>query len=174
MVADLSGGLRRRLTLARALVHKPRLLILDEPTTGLDPQARLLLWDKIRELRNRFVTVLLSTHDMDEAEALCPRLAVMDGGQIVVEGAPGDLLRKHLPPHCLALIPNGEPPKRAMDALRRKAKRVEQRGEEWLFFGADPIALRKLAVKIPHRRIRERPADLEDLFVALTGRDLRE
>lgn len=173
-VSDLSGGLRRRLTLARALIHKPRLLILDEPTTGLDPQARLLIWDKVRELRKGFVTVLLSTHDMDEAEALCTRLVVMDAGKVLAEDEPLSLVRSRLAEHCIAITPASPVTPEQLAPLRKLARLIEHRGEEILFFTDDPRALTTALAEIPRRRLRERPADLEDLFVALTGRELRE
>jgi lipooligosaccharide transport system ATP-binding protein len=96
-VDDLSGGMRRRLVVARALINEPEILLLDEPTTGLDPQARHLLWDRLRALRQRGVTLLLTTHYMDEAAQLCDRLVVMDGGRIIAEGSPGALIGKHAP-----------------------------------------------------------------------------
>ncbi|HWM07705.1 MAG TPA: ABC transporter ATP-binding protein [Solirubrobacteraceae bacterium] len=96
-VDDLSGGMRRRLVVARALINEPEILLLDEPTTGLDPQARHLLWDRLRALRQRGVTLLLTTHYMDEAAQLCDRLVVMDGGRIIAEGSPRALIGKHAP-----------------------------------------------------------------------------
>ncbi len=171
-VSDLSGGLRRRLTLARALIHKPRLLILDEPTTGLDPQARHMLWDKVREMKDRFVTVLLSTHDMDEAQALCDRLAVMDQGKVVAMGAPRELVHRHLAPHCVAIRPKGQVSLAALASLKRHSVRTERRDAEVLCFTNDPRALLAAASKLPHEQIRERESDLEDLFLALTGKEL--
>jgi len=171
-VSDLSGGLRRRLTLARALIHKPRLLILDEPTTGLDPQARHLLWDKVREMKKQFVTVLLSTHDMDEAAALCDRLAIMDNGKVVAEGAPRALVHQHLAPHCVAIRLKGKPSPASLASLKKHAVRTERRDADLLCFTKNPRALLAAASKVPHEQIRERESDLEDLFLALTGREL--
>ena len=97
-VDPLSGGMKRRLTIARALINQPELLLLDEPTTGLDPQARHLLWERLYQLKQQGVTLVLTTHYMDEAEQLCDRLVIMDGGRIVAEGSPRELIAEHVDP----------------------------------------------------------------------------
>ncbi|HXV92970.1 MAG TPA: ABC transporter ATP-binding protein, partial [Pseudonocardia sp.] len=123
-VEPLSGGMKRRLTIARALVNDPELLLLDEPTTGLDPQARHLLWDRLYRLKLQGVTQIITTHYMDEAEQLCDRLVVMDGGVIVAEGSPGELIARYSTREVLELrFPPGEPP--PVGALDPLAERVE-------------------------------------------------
>ena len=122
-VDPLSGGMKRRLTIARALVNQPELLLLDEPTTGLDPQARHLLWERFYQLKRQGVTMVLTTHYMDEAEQLCDRLVIMDGGRIVAEGSPRELIAKHSTREVVELrFPHGE----ARDAARAEGRGVRR------------------------------------------------
>jgi lipooligosaccharide transport system ATP-binding protein len=175
-VEDLSGGMKRRLTIARSLVNKPDLLLLDEPTTGLDPQARHLVWDRLFRLKQQGVTLILTTHYMDEAEQLCDRLVVMDGGRIVAEGSPLELIRAHSTREVAELrFGVGE-----HDALAAKvddlAERVEVLPDRLLLYTAD--GERTLA-QVHERGLNPvavlvRRSTLEDVFLRLTGRSLVE
>jgi len=169
----LSGGMKRRLTLARALVNDPELLILDEPTTGLDPQARHLIWDGLRQLLKQGKTILLTTHFMDEAERLCTRLAIMDHGRIMASDAPRALIRQHVEPEVVEVYGDG-----ARDFGRahaaRLAERVEIAGETAFCYAHDARPLLAELQGRPAVRYLHRPANLEDLFLKLTGRELRD
>ncbi len=169
----LSGGMRRRLSLARALVNGPRLLMLDEPTTGLDPQARHLMWERLQLLLQQGKSILLTTHFMDEAERLCNRLLVMDHGRKIAEGTPRALIAEHLEPDVVEAYGNGA--LALVDApLRRFAQRVEVSGETVFFYTQDARALLEALSAHPGLRTLHRPANLEDLFLKLTGRQIRE
>jgi len=171
---ELSGGMRRRLSLARALVNDPRLLLLDEPTTGLDPQARHLMWERLQVLLQQGKSILLTTHFMDEAERLCSRLLVLDHGRKIAEGKPRDLIAEHLEPDVVEVYGNG-----ALDAAQAAvqglAARTEVSGETVFFYTHDARPL-LAALEREHPRLRtlHRPANLEDLFLKLTGRQIRE
>ena len=170
---ELSGGMRRRLSLARALVNDPRLLLLDEPTTGLDPQARHLMWERLQVLLQQGKSILLTTHFMDEAERLCSRLLVLDHGRKIAEGRPRDLIAAHLEPDVVEVFGAGavalvESPLRAL------AARVEVSGETVFFYTHDARALLDGLAASPQLRTLHRPANLEDLFLKLTGRQIRE
>jgi lipooligosaccharide transport system ATP-binding protein len=175
--AELSGGMKRRLSLARALVNDPRLLLLDEPTTGLDPQARHLMWERLQLLLQQGKSILLTTHFMDEAERLCSRLLVLDHGKKIAEGRPRELIAEHLEPDVVEVYGQGALAL-AQDAqhaaLRARARRVEVSGETVFFYTAEagPV-LEALSI---HGQLRtlHRPANLEDLFLKLTGRQIRE
>jgi lipooligosaccharide transport system ATP-binding protein len=170
---ELSGGMKRRLSLARALVNNPRLLLLDEPTTGLDPQARHLMWERLQLLLQQGKSILLTTHFMDEAERLCHRLLVVDHGKKIAEGAPRDLIRQHLEPDVVEVYGNGA--LALVDSpLKSLAARVEVSGETVFFYTADAKPL-LAALEAQHKlRTLHRPANLEDLFLKLTGRQIRE
>ena len=170
---QLSGGMRRRLSLARALINDPRLLLLDEPTTGLDPQARHLMWERLQLLLQQGKSILLTTHFMDEAERLCSRLLVLDHGRKISEGTPRDLIAKHLEPEVVEVYGNGalalmESP------LTRLAARVETSGETVFFYTQDARQLLDALAAHPQLRTLHRPANLEDLFLKLTGRQIRQ
>ena len=171
--AELSGGMRRRLSLARALVNDPRLLMLDEPTTGLDPQARHLMWERLQLLLQQGKSILLTTHFMDEAERLCSRLLVLDHGRKIAEGRPRDLITQFLEPDVVEVYGNGAVPL-ADSPLKRFAARVEVSGETVFFYTQDARGL--MAELAGHAGLRtfHRPANLEDLFLKLTGRQIRE
>ncbi|MDO8906392.1 ATP-binding cassette domain-containing protein [Hydrogenophaga sp.] len=174
---ELSGGMKRRLSLARALVNDPRLLMLDEPTTGLDPQARHLMWERLQLLLQQGKSILLTTHFMDEAERLCSRLLVLDHGRKIAEGRPRELIAQHLEPDVVEVYGHGAVALAQANehaALRALAARVEVSGETVFFYTAQAMPL--LAALSEHHQLRtlHRPANLEDLFLKLTGRQIRE
>ena len=172
-IRTLSGGMKRRLTLARALVNDPELLILDEPTTGLDPQARHLIWDGLRQLLKQGKTILLTTHFMDEAERLATRLAVIDHGTLIACDTPRALLDAHVEPEVVEVY--GDAARNWAESRGRAlASRVEIAGETAFCYAADAAPL--LADLATHAGVRylHRPANLEDLFIKLTGRELRD
>ncbi|MGW6202599.1 ABC transporter ATP-binding protein [Streptomyces sp. NPDC055089] len=175
-VTALSGGMRRRLTIARSLVNEPEILLLDEPTTGLDPQARHVLWDRLFRLKQQGVTLILTTHYMDEAEQLCDRLVVMDHGTIVAEGTPRELIERYSTAEVLELrFPPGEQQTMA-DKLHGVGERTETLPDRLLVYADDGEA----ALASAHARRAEpltalvRRATLEDVFLTLTGRSLVE
>jgi lipooligosaccharide transport system ATP-binding protein len=175
-IPTLSGGMKRRLILARALINRPSLLVLDEPTTGLDPQARHLVWERLRELKRSGVAMLLTTHYMEEAAQLCDRLIVMDHGRIIAEGTPASLIAEHVGRDVIEVATGGDPAVRArVEAICRPLDgRVEVIGDHVILYlnvHSDPrAALSALADEtVLHRR-----ATLEDVFLTLTGRELRE
>ena len=172
-VPTLSGGMKRRLTLARALVNDPEVIFLDEPTTGLDPQARHLIWQRLRELTARGKTLLLTTHFMDEAERLCHRLAVMDNGRIISTGSPRELIAQNIEPQVVEVF--GEQAATwAQDHAARLAQRFEVSGESVFCYVTDAQPLLKELQQHPELRYLHRPANLEDVFLKLTGREMRE
>ena len=173
--AELSGGMKRRLSLARALVNAPRLLLLDEPTTGLDPQARHLMWERLQRLVQQGTSILLTTHFMDEAERLCSRLLVLDHGRVLAEGTPRALIAEHLERDVVEVYGAGALALQHDAALAALAARVEVSGETVFFYTRDASALvQALAAQHSHLRTLHRPANLEDLFLKLTGRQIRE
>jgi lipooligosaccharide transport system ATP-binding protein len=176
LIPRLSGGMKRRLMIARALMNQPELLILDEPTTGLDPQARHLVWEKLRKLKREGVTLLLTTHYMDEAAQLCDRLVIMHEGRILVEGSPREVVRKETSPFVVEVFEPSEEAKPALARLDGLADRVEQLSDRWLFYTADGDALMaKVRDAVPDPgSVWLRGATLEDVFLALTGRGLLE
>jgi lipooligosaccharide transport system ATP-binding protein len=175
-VRALSGGMKRRLTLARGLVADPDLVVLDEPTTGLDPQVRLTLWDKMDELKGRGATLMMSTHYMDEAERLCDRLLIMDRGRIVADGTPRGLIRASLAPFVVeARLDGGDdrPFRRLADATGGELVRAGDRVSVFVDDGRAALT-RLLDEGVDAEKAFVRPSDLEDLFLRLTGRALRE
>lgn len=171
-ISVLSGGLKRRLMLARALVNNPDLLILDEPTTGLDPQSRQLLWEKLAALKGEGLSILLTTHYMEEAERLCDRLVIVDHGQILIDGKPATLVRERVGHSVLEIA---EPDQQVRDFLALEEYRVEDLGNRLLVYldDGDQLFL-KLTREVRAEGCTLRPASLEDLFLKLTGRELRE
>jgi lipooligosaccharide transport system ATP-binding protein len=173
-VEPLSGGMKRRLTIARALVNEPDLVLLDEPTTGLDPQARHLVWERLFRLKRRGATLVLTTHYMDEAEQLCDRLVVMDGGSIVAEGSPRALITAHCAPEVVELRFGEEPPADYAGKLADVDARVDALPDRLLIYTGDGDG----AVGEVHRRgfapssVLVRRSTLEDVFLQLTGRTL--
>ena len=171
---ELSGGMRRRLSLARALVNDPRLLLLDEPTTGLDPQARHLMWERLQQLLQGGKAILLTTHFMDEAERLCSRLLVLDHGRKIAEGTPRALIAEHLEPDVVEAYGPGALALAQDAQLRPLARRVEVSGETVFFYTQDARPLLQALSAHGSLRTLHRPANLEDLFLKLTGRQIRE
>lgn len=171
---ELSGGMKRRLSLARALVNNPRLLLLDEPTTGLDPQARHLMWERLQLLLQQGKSILLTTHFMDEAERLCSRLLVLDQGRKIAEGRPRELIAQHLEPDVVEVFGVGAVQMAEDAALRTLAARVEISGETVFFYTQNAQPLLQALGQHGHLRTLHRPANLEDLFLKLTGRQIRE
>lgn len=172
-IQALSGGMKRRLTLARALINDPDLVFLDEPTTGLDPQARHLIWARLRQLLNQGKTIFLTTHFMDEAERLCHRLAIMDHGRIIAEGAPRALIEQHIEPQVVEVY--GESAESwAADYGARAAERCERTGETIFCYTHEADALVHDLDRRENLRYLHRPANLEDVFLKLTGRELRD
>lgn len=173
---ELSGGMKRRLSLARALVANPDLLLLDEPTTGLDPQARHLMWERLQRLLQQGKSILLTTHFMDEAERLCSRLLVIDHGRKIAEGNPRELIAQHLEPDVVEVYGQGALALAHDEAdapLRALASRVEVSGETVFFYTRDARPLLAALGERPLRTLH-RPANLEDLFLKLTGRQIRD
>ena len=172
-IRTLSGGMKRRLTLARALINDPELLILDEPTTGLDPQARHLIWDGLRQLLTQGKTILLTTHFMDEAERLCSRLAVIDHGRMIASDTPRALIAAHVEPEVVEVY--GDEARAWADTRGRQlAERLELAGETAFCYARDAAPLLADLAKQTSVRYLHRPANLEDLFIKLTGRELRD
>ncbi|ODU01557.1 MAG: ABC transporter [Pseudonocardia sp. SCN 72-86] len=172
-VEELSGGMKRRLTIARSLVNDPELLLLDEPTTGLDPQARHLLWDRLYRLKREGVTQIVTTHYMDEAEQLCDRLVVMDGGVIAAEGSPAELIGRYSTREVLELRfgPEHRP---TAAALERHADRVEELPDRFLLYTVDGERTQGDVVGAGFAPLSSlvRRSSLEDVFLRLTGRTL--
>lgn len=170
-IETLSGGMKRRLIIARALMNEPELLILDEPTIGLDPQARHLIWEKLRHLRSLGCTLLMTTHYLDEAERLCDRLVIMDTGKILVEGSPAELVKKYAGDEIVEAAASPE----IIACLKEERVRFEVFGDIIQVQADDPqIVARILMERCRRERITVRRATLEDVFLKLTGRTLRE
>ncbi len=171
-IRELSGGLKRRLAIARALVNEPELLILDEPTTGLDPQSRHQVWDRVRTLRRQGKTILLTTHYMDEAQTLCDRLVIMDHGRILVEGPPADLVRTRVGREVVEVW--GFPPALLAHVREQGWSFEADTHRLWIYTDAGGDVFEAIARKFPSEGCTVRMAGLEDLFLKLTGRELRE
>lgn len=170
-IDKLSGGMKRRLILARALVNNPDLLILDEPTIGLDPQARHLIWEKLRNLQAQGNTIVMTTHYLDEAARLCDRLVIMDNGKILVEGSPADLVSRHVGREMIEVENSAE----VIACLRDLAIPFEETGDTiQIATDASREVARILLETCRPEKLTTRPATLEDLFLKLTGRTLRE
>lgn len=169
---DLSGGMVRRIVMARALLNRPELLILDEPTTGLDPQSRHLVWERLEELRTNGLTTLLTTHYMEEAARLCDRLIIMDGGRLLVEGKPAELVRRHVGRHVLEVA---DPDTGLAVFLKERSVPYESFGHRLIIYIEDGSDLyREISERLCKGACTMRMATLEDVFLRLTGRELRE
>jgi lipooligosaccharide transport system ATP-binding protein len=169
---ELSGGMKRRLSLGRALINDPDLLLLDEPTTGLDPQARHLMWERLQNLLQQGKAILLTTHFMDEAERLCDRLIVLDHGRKIAEGTPRKLIAEHLESDVVEVYGDGAAATAATHGAL--ADRVETSGETVFFYLREPKRLLDALAANHDIRYLHRPANLEDLFLKLTGRQIRD
>jgi lipooligosaccharide transport system ATP-binding protein len=171
-VMDLSGGMIRRLILARALINRPELLILDEPTTGLDPQSRHQVWDRLEKLKASGLSVVLTTHYMEEASRLCDRLVIVDHGKILVEGSPEELIRMHA---GRSVIEIGGPDQALRDYLKAHEVPHDDLGRRIILYTPDGNELSS-AVRdnFCHQQCTFRTGTLEDVFLRLTGRELRE
>ncbi len=172
-IMALSTGMKRRLIFARALLNQPQILLLDEPTTGLDPQARHLVWDEVRHLKKQQVTIILTTHYMDEAEVLCDRILIVDKGKIIEEGSPAQLVRKHIGEDVLEL----DYDEKLLETLKESFPdaRIEKLGERMQIFTDKPHGVfEKFLQEHPLQNVMIRKANVEDVFLKLTGRGLRE
>ena len=171
MTETLSGGMKRRLVLARALINRPKLLILDEPTVGLDPQARHSIWEKLRLLKKEGVTVVLTSHYLDEVEKLCDRLVIMDNGKILVEGSPQSLIEEYISSGIVEV----ENSVKLIDCLEKKGASYESMGDLVHIYTDEPEKISEyLLQECSLSQLNARPATLEDVFLKLTGRRLRE
>ncbi len=170
-IEQLSGGMKRRLMLARALVNNPELLILDEPSTGLDPQSRHQVWRRVRRLQDEGVTILLTTHYMDEAARLCNRLVIMDRGKILVEGSPAELIARHVGRSVVEVVGG-----KSVDLLAAETRwQSEVAGDRMLIYTEDGEAVyHQVMTEARPAECTLRPANLEDVFLKLTGHELRE
>ncbi len=172
-ISALSGGMKRRLTMARALVNDPDLIILDEPTTGLDPQARQLIWRRLRELLGRGKTLILTTHYMDEAQRLCDRIAIIDQGRILVEESPSALIAGHIEPQVVEVYGPGVE-QWGEQVAAGLVRRLEQVGETLFCYCEDEAPLLADLDGRPELNFLHRRANLEDVFLKLTGKELRD
>lgn len=175
-VDTVSGGMKRRLTIARALINSPEILILDEPTTGLDPQARHLVWQRLRRLKEQGVTLLLTTHYMDEAAQLCDRLVIIDNGNILEEGTPQALVKEHIGNEVLEIGRGGDLLDEILETGGDNAKRHKLVGDTLFIYPSDGQVLMDLLRPLSRRfsRLALRHATLEDVFLKLAGRGLEE
>jgi lipooligosaccharide transport system ATP-binding protein len=175
-VEPLSGGMKRRLTIARGLMNEPEMVLLDEPTTGLDPQARHLVWERLYRLKRQGVTLILTTHYMDEAEQLCDRLVVMDKARIVAEGSPRQLIAQHSSREVLELRFEDGVTLDLEGRLDGLVERAEHLPDRWLLYGADGEATAEAVHALGYRPVSQlvRRSSLEDVFLRLTGRTLVE
>jgi len=170
----LSGGMQRRLAIARALINNPRLLILDEPTTGLDPQARHLIWQRLLLLKKQGVTIILTTHYMEEAERLCDRVAMMDNGKVLMEGNPAKLVHDHIGTETVEIRINGGDEREFTERITALGVKHERHGETHYLYTGDAKRLMAELMEIRHTFAMHRRATLEDLFFHLAGRGLKE
>ena len=172
MVTELSGGMMRRLVIARALINDPELLILDEPTTGLDPQSRHQVWERLERLKASGLSILLTTHYMDEAARLCDRLIIVDHGHILVEGKPLDLIKRHVGRNIIEVA---DPSKALTEYVQSNFQTYEALEHRLIIYDEESEALfHTISTRFCEEGCVLRPATLEDVFLRLTGRDLRE
>ncbi len=169
---ELSGGMRRRLLIARALLNDPKILVLDEPTTGLDPQTRLLVWEKLVYLKSQGITILLTTHYMEEAAYLCDRLVVLDGGKIIAQGAPDELIRSVVGDMVYEIRVRMAEKAQLLEILNGRGVRFEDRGDSVFLYGENGALSN--GAGLDGYKVAQRPGNLEDVFLRLTGRGLRE
>ncbi len=172
-VTTLSGGMQRRLSLGRTLINDPQLIVLDEPTTGLDPQARQLIWQRLRQLKNQGLTLVLTTHYMEEAERLCDDIIIMDQGCILEQGAPRELIERHIPPNVVE-VHGVDLELWHQDVAAQFELHSETIGDTRFYYGYEVAPFLQALNDNPELRYLHRPANLEDVFLKLTGRDLRD
>ena len=170
-ISTLSGGMKRRLILARALINDPDLLVFDEPTTGLDPQARHMIWSLIHRLKRNGKTILITTHYMEEAERLCDEIVIIDHGKLLAQGTPGEMVRIHCIKEVLEI--QGELPDRLFEKLGYERNRFEQAGDTYYLYSDDTTELLETAAVLSELACLHRQSGLEDVFLRLTGRELR-
>lgn len=173
-ITQISGGMKRRLVIARSLINRPRLLILDEPTTGLDPQARHLIWQNLRTLKRHGTTMILTTHYMEEAAQLCDRLVIMDMGTIVAQGSPRELVESHVGDDVIELRVDENQGGQILEFLNKYRFAHERVGDTLYLFSKSGEGLLQRVLEINGEDIIHRPATLEDVFLRLTGRELRD
>ncbi len=171
-INTLSGGMKRRLHIARALIHDPKFLILDEPTTGLDPQARHLVWGRLRELKDKGLTILLTKHYMEEAAQMCDRIGIMDAGKFLLEGAPQALVHENVGDEVCEL--RGGASEELLDSLKGFHVTTEAVADILYMYSHDEMRMMEHLLSRGRKDFLRRPATLEDLFLRLTGRDLRD
>lgn len=171
-IEELSGGMKRRLMVARSLLNKPELLVLDEPTTGLDPQGRHQIWERIIRLKKQGATVFLTTHYMDEAAHLCDRIVIMDAGKILVEGRPKELIQAHIGSNVIEVVFSGEDLERYLDSRGLKFEKTDS--HTFVYVQGGEAIFRELSLKFGDGACTLRMANLEDVFLKLTGRGLRD
>ncbi len=172
-IRELSGGMKRRLVIARALINEPKLLILDEPTTGLDPQVRHVIWEKLRHLKQSGTTLLLTTHYMEEASQICDSVLIMNKGVRVIEGHPSDLLKNNIERYVIE-IANGKMPDGVLASIDGQGIRIDETIEMTRLFSNDMDKLKLVADKLDQREYHMRLSNLEDIFLKTTGRKLNE
>lgn len=171
-VLELSGGMARRLILARSLINRPKLLILDEPTTGLDPQSRHQVWEKLGELKKSGLTVVITTHNMEEASQLCDRLVILDHGEILVDGSPESLIEQHAGKHIIEIE---RPDQALIEYIRLHAVEHDDLGNRLILYEPEGKGLNSIIrEQFCHEKCIYRNSTLEDVFLRLTGRELRE
>ena len=171
-IKTLSGGMKRRLHIARALIHEPKFLILDEPTTGLDPQARHLVWQRLRELKAQGLTILLTTHYMEEAAQMCDRIGIMDGGKFLLEGPPQSLVQEKVGDEVYEL--KGGASVEFLDSLQGLSVTTEIVADILYLYSRNGMGIMEHLISFGRKDFLRRPATLEDLFLKLTGRELRD
>lgn len=171
-IKTLSGGMKRRLHIARALIHEPKFLILDEPTTGLDPQARHLVWHRLRELKAQGLTILLTTHYMEEAAQMCDRIGIMDGGKFLLEGPPQILVQEKVGDEVYEL--RGGASEELLDSLQGLPVTAEVVADILYLYSYNGMGIMEHLISFGQKDFLRRPATLEDLFLRLTGRELRD
>ena len=172
LVSTYSGGMKRRLHIARALIHEPKFLILDEPTTGLDPQARHLVWQRLRELKAQGLTILLTTHYMEEAAQMCDRIGIMDGGKFLLEGPPQSLVQEKVGDEVYEL--KGGASVEFLDSLQGLSVTTEIVADILYLYSRNGMGIMEHLISFGRKDFLRRPATLEDLFLKLTGRELRD
>lgn len=171
-VQHLSGGMTRRLLIARALINNPKMLLLDEPTTGLDPQARHHVWHKLRQLKELGVTMILTTHYMEEASRLCDRLVIMNDGVVLAGGSPAQLIRQHVGEHVFEVKKNSYEPASLIQDLQKHSRNYQQIEDTVYVFAKDKLESEAILLNLKGIEHCSRPATLEDVFLKLTGKEL--